>query len=261
MVYVRRMSHSTKVFVHGVPETSAVWSPLVDELRSRNITNIVLLSPPGFGTPSPTGWSATMHDYRDWLINELDNIDGPIDLVAHDWGAGHTFSALAAHPHIVRSWASDCIGMLHPDYIWHDNALRLQAPDIGEQAIAGTVAMADQDFVDTFSSLGMTPTVAANIKSHVNDDMGRCILALYRSAAQPVVANLGKLFATSAPPNGLAIIAPNDHFAGTVQDMHHVAKTVNATTATINDAGHWWMCSHPEQAASILIEHWDSVPN
>jgi hypothetical protein len=44
---------------------------------------------------------------------------------------------------------------------------------------------------------------------------------------------VGKLFTTTAPPNGLAIIAPNDHFAGTVEDMHHVATTVNATTATI----------------------------
>ena len=70
------------------------------------------------------------------------------------------------------------------------------------------------------------------------------------------MTNLGKLFTTAAPPNGLAIIAPNDHFAGTVEDMHHVATTVNATTATIHDAGHWWMCSHPEQVASILIEHW-----
>ncbi|MEY4874180.1 MAG: hypothetical protein RJB41_882, partial [Actinomycetota bacterium] len=31
------MSHSTKVFVHGVPETSAVWSPLVDELSTRGV--------------------------------------------------------------------------------------------------------------------------------------------------------------------------------------------------------------------------------
>ena len=81
---------------------------------SRGITNIVSLSPPGFGSPSPAGWGATMYDYRDWLLNELNNIDGPIDLVAHDWGVGHTFSALAARPHIVRSWASDCIGLLHP---------------------------------------------------------------------------------------------------------------------------------------------------
>jgi hypothetical protein len=34
-----------------------------------------------------------MYDYRDWLLNELDNIDGPIDLVAHDWGAGYRYNA------------------------------------------------------------------------------------------------------------------------------------------------------------------------
>ncbi len=138
----------------------------------------------------------------------------------------------------MRSWATDVIGMLQPDYIYHDAALRWQTPDIGEHAIAGMFAEDDQDFVTYFSSMGMTPTVAANIKAHINDDMARCILALYRSAAQPALANVGKLFTTAAPPNGLAIIAPNDHFCGTVQDMSQVATSVNDTTATIDDAGH-----------------------
>ena len=160
----------------------------------------------------------------------------------------------------MSPWATDGIAILLPDYIYHDAALRWQTPEIGEHAIAGMVAEDDQDFVTYFSSMGMTPTVAANIKAHINDDMARCILALYRSAAQPALANVGKLFTTAAPPNGLAIIAPNDHFCGTVQDMSQVAASVNATTATIADAGHWWMCSHPELAASILIEHWASIP-
>ena len=253
------MSQSTKVFVHGNPETSAVWSLLVAELKSRGVNNIVLLTPPGFGAPTPTGWGGTMREYRDWLINELDNIDGPIDLVAHDWGAGYLYNAFATQPHIVRSWASDCIGMLHPDYIWHDGALRWQTPDIGEQIVAGMVAMSDQDFADHFSSQGMTREIAVDVKSHVNDEFARCILTLYRSAAQPALAAVGKLFTTAAPPNGLAIIAPNDHFAGTVEDMHHVAQSVNATTATIDDAGHWWMCEQPVSAADLLVEFWESL--
>ena len=61
------------------------------------------------------------------------------------------------------------------------------------------IAMADQDFVDIFSSLGMTPTVAANIKPHLNDDMARCILVLYRSVAQPALGTMGKLFTAAAP--------------------------------------------------------------
>ena len=40
-------------------------------------------------------------------------------------------------------------------------------------------------------------------------------------------------------------------------DTRGVAQTYGQfPRATTPDAGHWWMCSHPEQAASILIEHW-----
>ena len=35
----------TKVFVHGNPETSAIWGPLVDALSERGIDDVVLLSP------------------------------------------------------------------------------------------------------------------------------------------------------------------------------------------------------------------------
>ena len=90
------MVESTKVFVHGNPETSAIWSLLVNELHKNGINNIVLLTPPGFGAPTPKGWGATVCEYRDWLICELDKINTPIDLVGHDWGAGHVFGVLAA---------------------------------------------------------------------------------------------------------------------------------------------------------------------
>ena len=34
-----------------------------------------------------------MQGYRDWLERELGGIDGPIDLVGHDWGGGHVVNA------------------------------------------------------------------------------------------------------------------------------------------------------------------------
>ena len=55
---------TAKVFVHGNPETSAVWSLLVAELKKRGVDNIVLLTPPGFGAPTPAGWGGTMREYR-----------------------------------------------------------------------------------------------------------------------------------------------------------------------------------------------------
>ncbi|MEY4081211.1 MAG: hypothetical protein RL430_1641, partial [Actinomycetota bacterium] len=57
----------TKVFVHGNPETPAIWSDLIAELRRRGIEDLVTHTPPGFGAPAPSGWGATQPEYRDWL--------------------------------------------------------------------------------------------------------------------------------------------------------------------------------------------------
>jgi pimeloyl-ACP methyl ester carboxylesterase len=252
---------STKVFVHGNPETSAIWSLLVNELHKNGVNKIVLLTPPGFGAPTPKGWGATVAEYRDWLLGELDKIDTPIDLVGHDWGAGHVFGVLAARPNFMRTWATDCGGLIHPDYQWHDAAQGWQAPDIGEKMVAGMVAMSAEQFADYFSSLGMTREIAAQVKKDVNDEFARCILGLYRDAAQPAMAKLGELFAAANPPNGLVIIADKDKYAGSAEQVHQVAAGVNAKVANIPDAGHWWMIERPALAASILIEHWKSFNN
>ena len=244
-----------------MPETSAIWDLLVAELARNGVAKIVRLSPPGFGSPAPAGWGATAVEYRDWLIGELEKIDGAIDLVAHDWGAGHVFSALAARPNLVRSWAANCVGLLHPGYQWHPNAKEWQTPDVGEKAVADMVAIGESDFVAIFSSLGMTADIAGQVKRGINDEMARCILALYRDAAQPRMAELGKQFIAAAPTNGLVIVAPNDHFAGSVESMLQIAQQVNAKTATIADAGHWWMCEQPQFATSMLMQHWNSVAN
>jgi pimeloyl-ACP methyl ester carboxylesterase len=253
------MSTTTKVFVHGNPETSAVWSLLVVELKKRGVDNIVLLTPPGFGAPTPAGWGATMREYRDWLIAELEAIGGDIDLVGHDWGAGHVYGVLAERPDIARTWAADCAGLMHADYQWHDAAQGWQTPELGEQMVAGVVAMPDDQFADAFSGLGMTREIAADVKSHINDEMARCILALYRDAAQPALVPIGKQFASARPKNGLVIIAEEDHYAGTLETMTAVANSVGAEVTVLSGVGHWWMCQRPDLGADMLMAHWASV--
>src|SRR5689334_1881591 len=54
--------------VHGNPETSVVWGPLVRELVARGSAEPVLLSPPGFGAPVPPGFGSTAEEYRTWLV-------------------------------------------------------------------------------------------------------------------------------------------------------------------------------------------------
>ncbi len=75
----------TKVFLHGNPETAAIWQPLAIELERLGVSDVLFLSPPGFGAPTPPHWAATQSDYTDWLIEEVERIDAPVDIVGHDW--------------------------------------------------------------------------------------------------------------------------------------------------------------------------------
>ena len=130
----------TTVLIHGNPATDAIWTDLVCELTDRSVTDLVLLSPPGFGASIPDGWGATQLESRDWLIAELEDLTSggnPVDLVGHDWGAGHVFGVLAARPDLVHSWACACTGLVHPDYQWHDLAPLCQTPHVRQQALDG----------------------------------------------------------------------------------------------------------------------------
>ena len=74
----------TIAFVHGNPETDAIWDELVDELAGKGAADLVLLEPPGFGAPIPDGWGATREEYRDWLVEQLVQLNArePVDIVA-----------------------------------------------------------------------------------------------------------------------------------------------------------------------------------
>ena len=210
----RQGAEMTKVFVHGNPETTAVWGPLVAELNKRGVNDIVLLSPPGFGVASDPAFPATRNAYREWLAGQLKSIGGRIDLVGHDWGAGHTFGIVAHHRELVSTWAADCGGLLHPDYVWHELAQGWQTPEVGEQMIAGWTDLSNADKIGLYTSFGIPEDIATNFAQWLNEDMGRCILAVYRSAAQPDMIQLGQRAFTADHSRGLVIVPPADPFVG-----------------------------------------------
>src|SRR5262245_707395 len=112
------------VFVHGVPDTPALWQPLIAKLKRRDV---VTLNLPGFGNKRPAGFQPTKEGYVDWLIKELERIDGPIDLVGHDWGALQVTRTVSLRPDLVRTWNAGA-APLHPNYVWHDTAKIWQTP-------------------------------------------------------------------------------------------------------------------------------------
>lgn len=250
------MTTVTVVLVHGNPETDAVWDPLVEALGR---TDVVRLSPPGFGAPLPSGFSATFLAYRDWLVDELEGIDGPVDLVGHDWGGGHVVNAVMHRPELVRSWASDVLGLFDRDYVWHDMAQGFQTPETGEQLVELMQQGAVQDRARQLADFGIPQDVAASFAAAQGPEMGRAILALYRSASQPALADAGRALENAAARPGLSLVATEDPFVGTDEMRRRAAGRAGARTEVLHGLGHWWMVEDPTVGAAALNRFWASL--
>ncbi|MCU1360102.1 MAG: alpha/beta hydrolase fold protein [Ilumatobacteraceae bacterium] len=249
----------TAVFVHGNPETPIIWQPLLAELGR---TDVICPHLPGFGRPAPAGFGATKEEYVHWLIGEVEAVvadSGPVDLVGHDWGGGLAMRLVATRPELVRSWACDVLGLFHPAYVWHDFAQIWQTPGAGEEFFEQTAATPDADRVALYESLGIPADIGARLVEAGDAEMGRCVLALYRSAVQPALIEWGKQLDPASTRPGLAIIAPNDPFVRSVDLAPLVAQQLGAKVVEMEGQGHWWMLGDPAQGARALNDFWASL--
>jgi pimeloyl-ACP methyl ester carboxylesterase len=246
----------TAVFVHGVPETPAVWTPLLAQLGR---DDVVALQLPGFGVPAPPDFSATKEAYTDWLVTELGTIGEPVDLVGHDWGGGFALRVACTRPDLLRSWVSDVAGLLDPAYVWHDFAQIWQTPGVGEQYFADTLSQPPEAVAALYESVGITPEAAQSFAQAADDEMARCILALYRSAAQPAMAVWGEDAEQAAARPGHVIVPPDDPFAGGAEGPLRSAARLGATTTVLDGLGHWWMLQDPARGAQVLRDFWAAL--
>ncbi len=187
------------VFVHGNPETTAIWDPLLVALGR---DDVVTLSPPGFGVPAPAGWAATSDDYLAWLVSELEAIDGPIDLIGHDWGGGHVQRLAATRPDLIRSWVTDIAGCADPEYVWHDMAQVWQTPGAGEEAVESMRSQPRQGVeagpVETGRGARLELDRRGAATGH-RPDGGALVARLSPSTSAPVSASRTKRSGLTAP--------------------------------------------------------------
>jgi pimeloyl-ACP methyl ester carboxylesterase len=246
----------TVCLVHGNPETAAVWgrlAPLLDR------GPVVRLSPPGFGAPVPQGFTATVEEYRRWLVTELERFERPVHLVGHDWGGAHVVNVAMTRPELVRSWVCDVVGLFDQDYQWHDLGQVWATPGAGEDAIA---AMIDPPVTERAAALvkkGVHEKVARPVAEGQNAAMGECILRLYRDAVQPAMARLGRNLERAAARPGLSIMATEDHLAGTDAQRRRASVRSGAEIVEFDGLAHWWFTQDPQRGAAAINRFWERV--
>ncbi len=237
------------VFVHGVPDTHRVWQHVISRLER---SDVVTLSLPGFDSPLPAGFKATKEAYLEWLLEQLNQLPKPLDLVGHDWGAILVLRAVSVQPELARSWA---VGGAPIDskYVWHQMAQMWQTPEVGEQVMQALTP----DAIQTALTTGGVPSRdAAETARYVDDTMKACILKLYRSAVNVGAEWEGDLEHISAP--GLVIWGDNDPYV-TPDFGVHLAERTRAKFVSFYDCGHWWQLERADEVVSELQKLWTTV--
>ena len=243
------------VLVHGVPETPALWEHLRSELTR---TDVVTPQLPGFGCPRPAGFSATKEAYVQWLISELEAlaVQGPIDLVGHDWGGGFVVRVVSTRPDLVRSWVTDAAGIGDVDFEWHDFAKIWQTPGEGEQFFEQQMAASPEERGSVFEMFGVPSDRAVTLASWADPVMAECILALYRSAVN--VGNEWGPDFRNIPKPGLVVVPTEDPFLSS-DGAETAARLAGASLAKLEGIGHWWMLQDPARGAQVLETFWDAL--
>jgi pimeloyl-ACP methyl ester carboxylesterase len=242
----------TVVLVHGVPETGALWNGVRAHLGDETLA----VDLPGFGTPRPTGFGATKEDYAAWLADTLRGLDGPVDLVGHDWGAGLVLRVVTAFDVPVRSWAVDVAAVFHPDYVWHDMAQVWQTPGLGEQRLAAARAAEPGTGLSALlRASGVPEAEAAATEAALDETMSGCILDLYRSAVPNPHADWGPELERPVRWPGLVLQPTADPYDDAAASSE-VAGRLGARTARLEGLGHWWMLQDPAAAAAALRTFW-----
>lgn len=246
-----------KLFIHGVPDSPAIWRPLLAAL-DLGATPVAVPALPGFTGPLPAGFSATKEAYADWAVGEAEALfamHGPIDIVGHDWGALIAQRVAMLRPDLLRSWAISN-AVIDPDYRGHRLARIWNTPILGEifMALSKPAKLAEG-----LAAQGMPADIAAEEAIQwANKDKRRAILKLYRSAKGLSFEHDWARDIPGLPANGTLLWGAGDPYVALSVAQRFAANT-GTPLAVIEGAGHWAIAERPAEVAVALHDFWNRL--
>lgn len=246
---------TAKLFVHGVPDSPAVWRPVLTALDN---PDLVTHSPalPGFVDSAPAGFAATKEAYTDWLIGEIESVANgePIDIVGHDWGALLTLRAASLKPELIRSWVISG-AVIHPDYRGHQAARAWNTPLLGEFVMSRAKPKA---LAEALHQAGLDQMIAQEEAELWTRHKRQCILRLYRSAKGLRFSGDWVDRLESLPKSGLVIWGEMDPYVD-LSFARSFASDRGVDIMVLAGAGHWAITQRAEQIADRLSSFWETL--
>lgn len=241
------------LFLHGIPDSGAVWNKVAGALQSSY--RCIVPDLPGFGQSAiPPGFQFGLEDMA-WFIDAFlaaAGVAGPVHLVVHDIGGPFGLAWAVRNPHKVRS-ITILNTVFQPEYRWHRYARICRMPVLGEllQLLTTQSGLARSLLANSGTVKPSREHIGATYRAFTG--LARAtVLSVYR-ALDPAVfegwdASLREL--TASVPTQV-LWGDADTYIG----KEYAARFGAARVRHFPHNGHWLMVEIPDTVTRELREH------
>jgi pimeloyl-ACP methyl ester carboxylesterase len=255
------------ILLHGFPETSVMWTPLLERLEERGYR---ALAPDQRGySPGARPDRVDEYGYVQLASDVVALADtmgyGRFHLVGHDWGAGAGWSALSLYPERIQTWTALSVPHLaafgraiRED---EDQQRRSQYINLFVREGAAEAALADNDFAGLKGVWSAHPQAEVDEYLEVFRQPGALTAALnwYRASRGIDPSDEQVEFGAVETPTVL-IWGNQDAAIGRRAVDDAEAFMIGPYTLVELDAGHWLIQEEPERVVAETINHIEAYP-
>src|SRR4051812_21889608 len=237
------------LLVHGFPESSWMWRPLLPALGAAG-WRAIAPDLPAFGDSPPerpgtwTRQVAALERFRAGLGL------APVALVLHDWGGLIGLRWACEHPDAVRALVLMGTGFF-PDGKWHGLARAMRTPGELDGLFSTMTRDAFGDVMRQVEPHASDEAVAEYWKGFATPEQRLAHLALYRSGdfekLAPYEGALGRLGVPT-----LVLWGGKDEYAPVAGAHRFVREIPGAQLVVLDDAGHFLMEDDPDGVAEEI---------
>ncbi|HVE98782.1 MAG TPA: alpha/beta hydrolase [Mycobacteriales bacterium] len=257
----RKRRTTPTLLLHGVPETAACWRELMPELAKDRVVIAPDLKGLGLSeTREPYDLPTVAAELAALVLHE---VDGPVDVVGHDWGGSIALALAGARPDLVRR-VVDISGpyrQLNLARAFHVPLFAL--PTLPEVAFRlGGRRLVEAMFGYAWKAETPLPDDVREhyVASYLPPARVEAMLGYYRAAARPRIhAAVGALLQQAPRPSGpprvkversLVVWGAADPSTG-LSDGEAVVRDLGAAASLLSlpGVGHWPL----EEAADIVV--------
>ena len=255
----RKRRTTPVLLLHGIPQTSATWGPLMRELAKDR----VVLAPDlkGLGASEARGPYDLPTLATELAALVLHEVDGPVDVVGHDFGGSLALALAGARPDLVRRLVDISGPYREVDVAaaWHMLAAALPVlPDVLFRVAAERIVR--QAYATAWKATGTSPLLDHYVAAYTPPERWGATLSYYRDTVRPQLVRRLRGEKRSGMPRVKVEKALVIWGADDPPTPVHVGEAVvrdlgpDATMLTLPGVGHWPHEEAPDVVLPAIAE-------